>query len=112
MLPLRRACSAWILRALESCCRHDVAALVNKERFDMFERAAFVTFFAPFYSFPPPGSAAPSALRCRTSAGASPSAAPLTATLANTHPPPPQPCRPVHASHFDPRRTRLLRPRA
>ena len=53
MLPLRRACSAWILRALESCCRHDVAALVNKERFDMFERAAFVTFFAPFYSFPP-----------------------------------------------------------
>lgn len=35
MLPLRRACSAWILRALESCCRHDVAALVNKERFDM-----------------------------------------------------------------------------
>ena len=39
MLPLRRACSAWILRALESCCRHDVAALVNKERFDMCVRA-------------------------------------------------------------------------
>jgi U3 small nucleolar RNA-associated protein 10 len=38
MLPLRRACSAWILRALESCCRHDVAALINKERFDMCGR--------------------------------------------------------------------------
>jgi U3 small nucleolar RNA-associated protein 10 len=44
MLPLRRACSAWILRALESCCRHDVAALINKERFDMCVRALLACF--------------------------------------------------------------------
>jgi hypothetical protein len=69
MLPLRRACSVWILRGLESCCRHDVAALINKERFDMCERDETCCFSVVFDSFLP-GSAVLCVSKCKTSAGA------------------------------------------
>jgi hypothetical protein len=85
MLPLRRACSTWILRALESCCRHDVAALINKERFDMYERPLPLSFLAVFVIWFSPGFAERSARRCRTPTGtASPS---LCAAHVLTFPP-------------------------
>jgi U3 small nucleolar RNA-associated protein 10 len=111
MLPLRRACSAWILRALECCCRHDVAALINKERFDMYER--FLCAFSPTVADFPPGCVVHSARRCRTPTG--------TCSCLPAHSTRPafvsrsfitlflfQRGRSIHAAHFNPCCPRML----